>query len=74
MGNKVFRDKSIERISSPEQLNDYIRVTTPSVWIILLAAVILLFGMVVWCAFGRIEIHDDSGEAKLVAPIVYVTD
>ena len=25
----IFREKSIERVSGPEQLNDYIRVTTP---------------------------------------------
>ncbi len=27
----IFREKSLERVSSPEELNDYIRVTTPSV-------------------------------------------
>lgn len=32
MSNNLFRTKSIEHISSPEQLNDYIRVSTPSVW------------------------------------------
>lgn len=27
----IFRKSSLERISSPEQLNDYIRVASPSV-------------------------------------------
>ena len=32
MENQVFRQKSVERIASPEQLQDYMRVTTPGVW------------------------------------------
>ena len=40
----VYRKASVERISSPEQLNDYLRVTNPSVWIVLAAVVLLLAG------------------------------
>lgn len=32
---KIFRKESLERISSPEQLTDYLRVTNPGIWIIL---------------------------------------
>ena len=42
MKNDLFRKSSIDRISSPEQLNDYIRVTNPSIWVILAAIIILL--------------------------------
>lgn len=55
MNNNIFRKKSIERISSPEQLTDYIRVTNPAVWMVLGAAVILLVGVCVWGVFGRID-------------------
>lgn len=55
MGNPVFRKKSVERISSPEQLNDYIRVTNPGVWTILAAVLILLAGFVVWSVLGKLE-------------------
>lgn len=41
MEDKVFRKKSLERMSSPEQLGDYIRVANPGIWLIM-AAVILL--------------------------------
>lgn len=54
MRSQLFRAKSLERVSSPEQLNDYIRVTNPSVWIALLAVVVLLFGICVWGVFGRL--------------------
>ena len=55
MNSKLFREKSLERVSSPEQLNDYIRVANPSVWIALIAVVILLVGICVWSVFGRLD-------------------
>ena len=35
MSDQIFRKKSLDRISSPEQLNDYIRVANPGIWMIL---------------------------------------
>lgn len=55
MESKLFRKKSIERVSSPEQLNDYIRVTSPSVWLIMSAMVFLLLGICVWGIFGKLD-------------------
>ena len=43
--SELFRKKSMDRVSSPEQLNDYIRVTSPGLWLVLAAVVILLAGM-----------------------------
>lgn len=55
MNDKIFRKKSIDRMSSPEQLNDYIKVTNPGVWMALAAIVILLVGVCVWGVFGKLE-------------------
>lgn len=55
MNDKIFRKKSVEKMSSPEQLNDYIKVTNPGVWMILAAIVILLAGVCVWGFFGKLE-------------------
>lgn len=55
MGNSIFRQKSMERVSSPEQLNDYIRVTNPATWATLGAVVILLVGFIVWGVVGTLE-------------------
>lgn len=55
MQQNIFREKSIERVSSPEQLNDYIRVTNPGVWITLAAIIVLLAGFIVWGAVGTLE-------------------
>ena len=53
--SELFRKKSIERVTSPEQLNDYIRVSNPGVWMVLAAVVILLAGVCVWGFFGRLD-------------------
>lgn len=72
MNNSIFRQKSIDRISSPEKLDDYIRVTTPSVWITLAAIVILLVGAIIWGIFGELTIHHDNGMMETVAPITFI--
>jgi len=41
-----------ERLSSPEDLNDYLRVTSPATWALLAALVLLLGGMVIWSALA----------------------
>ena len=51
----LFRQKSMDRISSPEQLNDYLRVTGPSVWVIMAAIVLLLVGLLIWSASASID-------------------
>ena len=64
MEESLFRKKSIERISSPEQLNDYLRVTSPTVWIILAAIVLLLAGMLIWGSIAQIDSYA-SGTARV---------
>ena len=55
MNDQIFRKKSVDKMSSPEQLNDYIKVTNPGVWMVLAAIVILLIGVCVWGVFGKLE-------------------
>jgi len=44
----IFRKTGLDKISSPERLSDYIKVTGPGVWIILAAVAVLLAAAVVW--------------------------
>ncbi len=60
MGDSVFRKKSLERVSSPEQLNDYIRVTGPGVWITLAAVLAIIIGFIVWGVVGKLETKVNS--------------
>jgi len=55
MAQNVFNKKSQERISSPDQLNDYIRVSTPGIWIVMCAIIALLAGVCIWGVFGKME-------------------
>ena len=52
---QVFRQKTLERISSPEQLTDYLRVTNPGIWVALAAVILLLAGILVWSLVGSLE-------------------
>ena len=52
---KIFREKAITRVTSPEQLNEYIRVATPGTWFILIAILLALAGMLVWVIFGKVD-------------------
>lgn len=55
MNERLFRKKSIEHFSSPEQLNDYIKVSTPGIWMVLVSIILLLAGICVWGIFGRLD-------------------
>ncbi len=61
--NTVFRKKTLERISSPEQLTDYLCVTNPGIWVILAAVILLLAGIFAWSMVGTLE---TSAEVKVV--------
>ena len=59
----LFRKETLERISSPEQLKDYLRVTNPGIWIVLVAVIALLAGVFVWSATGKME---TVAQAKMI--------
>ncbi len=54
---KLFREKSLEQFSSPEQLNEYIHVTSPSIFMMLGAVIAILIGTVIWGLTGTISTH-----------------
>ena len=54
MSEKVFREKSLEQLSSPEELTSYLRVTGPGVWVTLAGVLILLAGLFYWGMMGTI--------------------
>ena len=51
------------RISSPEQLTDYLRVTNPGIWVVLAAVILLLAGVLAWSMVGTLE---TEAEVKIV--------
>ncbi|SEF78186.1 hypothetical protein SAMN04487934_103120 [Eubacterium ruminantium] len=67
----IFRQKSLETISSPEQLTSYLRVTNPRIWVLLVAVILLLGGLFAWSMVGKIETTQEAtafvenGQAKI---------
>ena len=67
MGKDIFRKKSLDKLKSPESLDECIKVTNPGVWLILAAIILLLVGACVWGAFGHIDsicpisVHAENG-------------
>lgn len=54
MNDKLFRKSSLDKITGPEQLDDYIRVASPSLWVMLGAVVLLLIAVLVWSVTGTL--------------------
>ena len=72
--NTLFREENLERISSPEKLNDYLRVTSPGIWLVLGTVIVLLIGVCIWGVMGRIDatvpaaIVTENGESVCLVP------
>lgn len=66
---EIFRKKVLERVASPDRLDEYIRVSNPSVWLLLGAICVSLIGVGLWCVFGNIAdvqtglLHVEKGKA-----------
>ena len=54
-GKEIFRKVSLERLSSPEQLDHALHVTTPKGWVGLLALFSVLAAALTWGILGSIE-------------------
>ena len=55
----LFRKEAIDHISSPEQLTDYLRVTNPGTWAILLIVIAILISIIAWSTIGTLETTSD---------------
>ena len=53
--NQIFREKSMEQLSAPEQLMDYLRVTGPGIWLILTGIIVLMAGILIWGVVGSVS-------------------
>lgn len=75
MREQLFKKDKIDKVSSPEQLHDYVRVANPGLWMVISAIVILLAGVVVWGFIGKIDttittaIVTDDGNA-----VIYISE
>ena len=49
-GASIFRQSAMSRIASADDLDKYIKVTNPSAWVVLAAAILLIAGLAIWAA------------------------
>lgn len=52
-----LKKKAADRLRSADDLDSYLRVTRPSVWVILAACVLLVSGLLVWGVFGTVNLN-----------------
>ena len=50
--SSMFTQKASEKLRSPDDLDEYVRVTNPSVWVVLAACAVLLIGLFAWGFLG----------------------
>ena len=71
---QIFREKSLKQIENPEKLNDYLRVTSAGVWLVLVTVIVLLAGVVAWGFLGRIHstvqaaVVTENGKSTCLVP------
>ncbi len=53
--NKSRRSVISQTKKTPENMNDYIRVTNPGVWILIVAMLSLVIGALCWGIFGHVD-------------------
>lgn len=75
MNEEIFRKKSLDKVKSPENLDDYIRVSNPGVWLLLVSVIVLLAGACVWGVFGHIDSAVKTNiRAENGAVVCYIAD
>ena len=52
--SSIFNKKATEKLRSPDDLDKYVRVTNPSVWLVLVACLAMLIGLLAWGIFGAV--------------------
>ncbi|MEG3847874.1 NHLP bacteriocin system secretion protein [Microcoleus sp. herbarium19] len=65
--NKLFRQEALERLSSPERLDQMIQVVSPRAWLPLSAIGFLVATAGVWSVVGRIPLNV-TGQGVLIQP------
>ena len=58
--SKVFRKSALDKLSSPEQLDRMIVIVSPSFWLFLAGAALIIVTALLWSIFGRLPINVDT--------------
>mgnify|MGYP007101876561 CR=1 FL=1 len=72
MEQPLFRKETMERVSSPEQLRDYLHVTSPAIWVVLAAVILILASLFVWSSVTAVESYA-AGTAEVRGGVLTLT-
>lgn len=72
--SKLYRKSALEKLASPEQLDRMVVIVSPSVWLAIIAGVILLVTSIAWGLTGSVpvlvscdgEFYSDVGEIESI--------
>ena len=56
----IFRKESLDTLENPGQITDYVKVTTPPLYIMQMAMVVCCVVVMLWVAFGTVTEHVQS--------------
>lgn len=56
----IFRKKSLDKLSSPEQLDKMIIINSPMTWLALAGGAFMIFVALLWGIFGRVPITEEG--------------
>ncbi|MBR0133492.1 MAG: hypothetical protein IJM14_10485 [Lachnospiraceae bacterium] len=60
MDKELFRQKTVEKMSTPDDLTEYLKVTSTSVWMVLATVLVLLTGLIAWGFLGHLDTKVDA--------------
>ena len=72
MSGETKQTQNERSMSSPEQLNDYLKVTNPRIWLLLVAIILLVGGLLLWSGCTTIESYA-TGTARAIGGDLTVT-
>ncbi|MCR4688741.1 MAG: hypothetical protein K5745_04215 [Saccharofermentans sp.] len=53
--NNIFRKKTLDRLSSPDKLTQYLKVTNPGIWFFLGIVILSLTALFLWAGIGTLK-------------------
>lgn len=73
-GSSIFNKQAVERLRSPDDLDRYLRVTSPRMWVALLAVIVLALGILAWGVFGTVSSSVTSTGANVDGQLICLLD
>jgi multidrug resistance efflux pump len=70
--SEIFRKTALDKISSPDQLDQVIVITPPGFWISMLGAGLILLTALIWSIFGRIPVNINANGIYMTGSGIHV--